>query len=91
MLPVPTANAYFLTWTTPDNGFALQTNNNPHNALAWSTNGVPQAVLGAAPGDFNHTGIVLGTNRYALIVPTDFPNNPKPKGTLLFRLSKPGF
>jgi hypothetical protein len=90
LFDVPSTNSYYLKWFTPDNSFALQTNNNAHNALAWSTNGVPNAIT-FITGDIPHAGFLLQTNRFTLIMPSTFPNSQYAKGTLLYRLAKPPF
>jgi hypothetical protein len=73
---VPTNNAWWVSWTLPDGGFALQTNTvGLGSAASWSTNhGLP-------------LGTVFRTTKGILVKPGDLPVTPR----LYFRMSRPGF
>jgi len=61
---VPTNNAWWVNWTLPDWGFALQTNSNLSQPAGWSTNGLP-------------AGMIIGDKKRVLIKPGDLPDSPQ--------------
>jgi hypothetical protein len=72
---LPTTTNWWVNWTLPDWGFALQTNSNLSQPVGWSTNGLPAAMT-------------LGDKKRVLVVnPRDLHNSTN----LFFRLSKPGY
>jgi hypothetical protein len=73
---VATNNAYYVNWTVPDGGFALQTNTvSVGSKVHWSTNtGLPPGT--AFP---NHKGV--------LVKPGDLPSSPM----VIYRMSSPGY